>query len=279
MSTKIRLQRFGKKGYAFYHVVVADSRKKRDGRFIEKLGTYNPNTHPATIDIDFDASLKWVSNGAEMSDTARAILSYKGVLLKNHLLRGVAKGALTEAEVEKKFEKWLKEKETKIAKKSDDHQTAVSKAEQERMKAEREKSEARAKEIAAKNTPAEEPAEEVAPVSEVEAKDEAAEAVKEEPKAEEKKAEPKAEEKKEKPKEEEKPKAEVKAEKTAAPAPDPEKNPVEEDAKKAKTEDKKEEVKADEKKEEPKTEEKKEAPKAEEKPTKEEKKEDKKEEK
>ena len=153
MSTKIRLQRFGKKGFAFYHVVVADSRAKRDGRFIEKLGTYNPNTNPATIDIDFDKSLKWVVNGAEMSDTARAILSYKGVLFKNHLLRGVAKGALTEADVEKKFDKWLKEKEDKVSKKSDDHNSAISKSQEDRMKAEREKNEARAKEIAVKNTP------------------------------------------------------------------------------------------------------------------------------
>src|SRR5690554_7642886 len=88
MATKIRLQRHGKKGYAFYHVVVADSRAPRDGRFIEKLGTYNPNTNPATIDIDFDKTLNWVTTGAEMSDTARAILSYKGVLYKNHLLKG-----------------------------------------------------------------------------------------------------------------------------------------------------------------------------------------------
>ena len=108
------MQRHGKKGYPFYHLVVADSRAKRDGRFIEKLGTYNPNTNPATIDINFDRTLHWVTVGAEMTNTARAILSYKGVLFKNHLLRGVKKGALTEADVEKKFEAWLKEKEAKM---------------------------------------------------------------------------------------------------------------------------------------------------------------------
>lgn len=156
MATKIRLQRHGKKGYAFYHVVVADSRSKRDGRFIEKLGTYNPNTNPATIDIDFDKSLSWVSSGAEMSDTARALLSYKGVLYKNHLMRGVAKGALTEADVEKKFEAWLKDKESKISKKSDGHSEAMKKAAEDRLAAEKATNEARAKEIAAKNAPEEE---------------------------------------------------------------------------------------------------------------------------
>src|SRR5699024_11011749 len=130
MATKIRLQRHGKKGAPYYHVVVADSRVKRDGKKIERLGFYNPNTNPATIDIDFERTLYWVQVGAEMTDTARAILSYKGVLYKNHLLRGVAKGALTEADVEKKFEKWLKEKEDKIAKKSDAHAAAIKKTQE-----------------------------------------------------------------------------------------------------------------------------------------------------
>ena len=225
MSTKIRLQRFGKKGFAFYHVVVADSRAKRDGRFIEKLGTYNPNTNPATIDVDFDKSLKWVANGAEMSDTARAILSYKGVLFKNHLLRGVAKGALTEADVEKKFDKWLKDKEDKISKKSDDHHSAISKSQADRLKSEREKNVAREKELIAKNTPVEEVTEEApaagsspeteeTPVAEeATAKAEEAPAVvekQEEVKAEEMVEEPKAEEKKEEAKVEEQPKAEEK---------------------------------------------------------------------
>ena len=98
MATKIRLQRHGKKGKAFFHIVAADARAKRDGKFIEKLGTYNPNTNPATIDIDFDAALKWVQVGAEMTDTARALMSYKGILYKNHLLNGIKKGALNEAQ-------------------------------------------------------------------------------------------------------------------------------------------------------------------------------------
>ena len=163
MATKIRLQRHGKKGYAFYHVVVADSRSPRDGRFIEKLGTYNPNTNPATIDLNFDSTLNWVSTGAEMSDTARAILSYKGVLYKNHLLKGVKKGALTEADVEKKFEAWLADKGTKITKKTEGHSESIKKAEADRLAAERATNAAKAKIIEAKNTPpAEEVVEEVA---------------------------------------------------------------------------------------------------------------------
>ena len=114
MATRIRLQRHGKKGKPFFHLVAADSRAKRDGKFIEKLGTYNPTANPAVIDINFDATLTWVQNGAEMSDTARAILSYKGVLYKNHLLNGVKKGALTAEQVEERFNKWLADKEAKI---------------------------------------------------------------------------------------------------------------------------------------------------------------------
>ena len=96
MAVKIRLARHGKKGYAFYHIVVADSRAPRDGKFIEKLGTYNPNTNPATIDLNFEQALGWLMKGAQPTDTARAILSYKGVLYKKHLLGGVAKGAFSE---------------------------------------------------------------------------------------------------------------------------------------------------------------------------------------
>jgi small subunit ribosomal protein S16 len=232
MATKIRLQRHGKKGYPFYHVVVADSRSKRDGRFIEKLGTYNPNTNPATIDINFDQTLHWVSVGAEMSDTARAILSYKGVLYKNHLIRGLNKGALTEAAVEKKFEAWMKEKDAKIAAKSDGLLTSSQKAEKERLAAEKAKSDARAADIAAKNTPeVEEPAAEAETTeatSEAETKEEAPkvetkeeEAKEETPKAEAKEAEeaPKGEVKSEEEAPEAKtaeeaPKGEVKAEET-----------------------------------------------------------------
>ncbi len=113
MATRIRLQRHGKKSKAFFHIVAADSRSKRDGKFIEKIGTYNPNTNPATIEINFDAAIKWVQVGAEMTDTARAIMSYKGVLYKNHLLNGVKKGALTAEQVEEKFAKWLSDKDAK----------------------------------------------------------------------------------------------------------------------------------------------------------------------
>lgn len=167
MATKIRLQRFGKKGYAFFHIVAADSRSPRDGKFIEKLGTYNPNTNPATIDINFDRTLYWVSVGAEMTDTSRAILSYKGVLYKNHLLNGVKKGAISEADVETKFEAWLSAKGSKITAKADGHVAAQEKSMTDRLAAEKAKSDARAKEIAAKNAPEEEVVEETeAPVAE-----------------------------------------------------------------------------------------------------------------
>ena len=114
MATKIRLQRHGKKGRPFYHIVIADSRSKRDGRFIQKIGTYNPNVKPADINLNFEDALSWLQKGAIPTDTVRAILSYKGVLLKKHLLDGVKKGALSEEQAEKKFEAWMTEKEKKI---------------------------------------------------------------------------------------------------------------------------------------------------------------------
>ena len=114
MSVKIRLQRHGKKGKPFFHIVVADSRAKRDGKFIEKIGTYNPITNPATIELNVDAAVQWLNNGAQPTDTARAILSYKGALYKKHLQGGVAKGAFDEAEAEKRFNAWLEEKEAKV---------------------------------------------------------------------------------------------------------------------------------------------------------------------
>jgi small subunit ribosomal protein S16 len=114
MPARIRLQRHGKKGNPFYHIVIADGRAPRDGRFIEKIGTYNPVANPAEINIDVDKAVKWLSNGAQPSDTVRAILSYKGVLFKSHLLKGVAKGALTEDQAEVKFQNWLSEKQSKI---------------------------------------------------------------------------------------------------------------------------------------------------------------------
>ena len=110
MSVKIRLQRHGKKGKPFYWIVAADARSKRDGRFLEKLGTYNPNTNPAQVDLDVDGSVKWLQNGAQPTETAKRLLSYKGAMLKNHLMGGVRKGALTEEQADEKFSAWLKEK-------------------------------------------------------------------------------------------------------------------------------------------------------------------------
>lgn len=160
MATRIRLQRHGKKNKAFFHLVAADSRAKRDGKFIEKLGTYNPNTNPATIDINFEKTLTWVQNGAEMSDTARAILSYKGVLYKNHLIKGVKKGALTAEQVEIKFAEWLAEKDAKVTGKKDSLSKKADEDKASRLKAEIAVNEAKAKEIEAKNTVEEEVVEE-----------------------------------------------------------------------------------------------------------------------
>ena len=114
MAVKIRLARKGRKKLAFYHIVVADSRSPRDGRYIEKIGSYNPVTNPATIELDFDKALGWLQNGALATDTCRAILSYKGVMLKKHLLEGVKKGAFDEAEATKRFETWIAQNEAKI---------------------------------------------------------------------------------------------------------------------------------------------------------------------
>ena len=117
MSVKIRLARHGKKNYAFYHIVAADSRAPRDGRFIELVGSYNPNTNPATIILDNEKALNWLNNGAQPTETCRRILSYKGVLLKKHLLEGVKKGALTLEQAEAKYSAWVAEKEAKVSQK------------------------------------------------------------------------------------------------------------------------------------------------------------------
>jgi len=119
MSVKIRLQRHGKKGKPFYSIVAADARAKRDGKFLEKLGTYNPNMNPAIIELKIDETVQWLQNGAQPTDTAKAILSYKGAMLKNHLVGGVRKGALTEEQAEAKFTAWLEEKAVRIAAKKD----------------------------------------------------------------------------------------------------------------------------------------------------------------
>ena len=150
MAVKIRLARHGKKGYAFYHIVVADSRAPRDGKFIEKLGTYNPNTNPATIDLNFEQALGWLMKGAQPTDTARAILSYKGVLLKKHLLGGVAKGAFTEAEAEARFNKWAADKQGKIDAKSNKLVSDANAAKKAQLAAETKVKEERAAAIAEK---------------------------------------------------------------------------------------------------------------------------------
>lgn len=167
MATKIRLQRGGRKARPIYSIVVADSRAKRDGRFIEKLGTYNPNTNPATIDLNFDSTLTWVMKGAQPTDTARAILSYKGVMMKKHLLEGVRKGALTEEQAEAKFEAWATEKENKINGKVQSISEAKAADKSARLAKESEVNKARQAAIAAANAPVEEaPAEETEAVAE-----------------------------------------------------------------------------------------------------------------
>jgi len=119
MPVKIRLQRHGKKGKPFYWIVAADARSKRDGRYLEKLGTYNPNTNPATVEVKLDSAVNWLEKGAQPTDTARTLLSYRGVMLKHHLNGGIRKGALSQEEADKKFAAWLEEKEAKIQSKKD----------------------------------------------------------------------------------------------------------------------------------------------------------------
>ncbi len=150
MATKIRLQRHGRKGYAFYHIVIADSRAPRDGKFIERIGSYNPNTHPATINLDFDRALYWLQVGAQPTDTTRNILSDEGVLLKKHLLGGVAKGAFNEAEAEKKFQAWVDSKQTaKQTAQSKKNESARADA-KAKLEAEKEINKARAEALAKK---------------------------------------------------------------------------------------------------------------------------------
>lgn len=169
MATRIRLQRHGRKGRPIFSIVVADSRVKRDGKYIERLGQYNPNTNPATIDINFDRALDWVVKGAQPSDTARAILRYKGVMMKKHLLDGVRKGAFDEAEAEKRFESWMEEKSNKINAKKEGLSKADEEAKAKALEAERAVNEAR------RAAEAEAAAEETAEASEEAPAEEAAE--------------------------------------------------------------------------------------------------------
>ena len=175
MATKIRLQRFGKKGKPFYHVVVADSRAPRDGKFIERIGSYNPNTNPATIDLNFEKALDWMNKGAQPTDTARAILSYKGVLYKKHLQGGVSKGAFDEATADARFEEWLTSKAAKIEGKIEG--LVLSKADSKKavLAAEAKKKADVAAAIAAKNTPPVEEVVETEEAAEETAADESAE--------------------------------------------------------------------------------------------------------
>lgn len=157
MPVKIRLQRHGKKGKPFFWIVAADTRAKRDGKFLDKLGIYNPNTNPATIELDVDGAVKWLQNGAQPTDTARAILSYKGALLKKHLAGGVKKGALTEEQAEEKFNAWMEEKEGKVDAKKESLTKAQEAEKAKALEAEKEvnaKRDAEAREAAEAETKA-----------------------------------------------------------------------------------------------------------------------------
>ena len=208
MPVKIRLTRRGRKKAPFYHIVIADSRAPRDGRFIESIGKYNPTTNPATIELDFDKALDWLQKGAQPTDTCRAILSYRGVMMKKHLLEGVKKGALTEEQAEEKFQSWLKEKENKIQAKVDMLKKGEDTEAKKRLDAETKVREARAEEIAKRNAEA---AAEEAKAANAEEETETEEAATEETPAEEVVAEEtKAEEKPEAATEEQAPEAENK---------------------------------------------------------------------
>ena len=150
MPARMRLQRHGKKNQPFYHIVVADGRAPRDGRFIEKLGTYNPLTNPATIVLNEDRAVEWIKNGAQPSDTVRRILSYKGVLLRRHLQIGVEKGAITQAQADAKFNEWKQAKDAKIAGVKSTADAAKRDTAKARMEAERKHNEAKAEAVAAK---------------------------------------------------------------------------------------------------------------------------------
>ena len=150
MATKIRLQRHGHKDYAFYPIVIADSRAPRDGRFIERIGSYNPNTNPATISLDFERALYWVNNGAQPTDTVRNILSREGVMLMKHLQGGVKKGAFSEEEAQKRFEAWKKQKDASIENAKSKLAEAKNSAAKARLEAEAEKNKAKAEAVAKK---------------------------------------------------------------------------------------------------------------------------------
>ncbi|MBN2663134.1 MAG: 30S ribosomal protein S16 [Bacteroidales bacterium] len=161
MPVKIRMQRRGRTHYAEFAIVAADTRSPRDGKFIEKLGKYNPNTNPATIELEFDRALYWVQQGAQMSDTARAILSHKGVLMFDHLLRGVKKGSFDETEANKRFEDWKNQKENQIRAKKEKLSATKQEIEEAALKAEKEVNLKRAEELRKRFAVEEETPEEV----------------------------------------------------------------------------------------------------------------------
>ena len=150
MATKIRLQRGGRKGYAFYRIVIADSRAPRDGRFVERIGTYNPNTNPATVDLNFERALYWVETGAQPTDTVRNLLKSKGVYLMKHLKTGVRKGAFDEAAAQIKFNAWKTAKEKGLDAVRDSEAKAMADAAAKELEAERKINEATAKKVAEK---------------------------------------------------------------------------------------------------------------------------------
>jgi len=189
MATRIRLARHGRKKQAFYHIVVADQRAPRDGKFIEKIGVYNANTNPATIELDFDSAVNWVLKGAQPSETVRAILSYKGVMMKKHLMVGVSKGAFNEEEAERRFTEWIEIKEKQVSEKKTKLEKLVADNEKAALAAEKTKNQARAEALALK--------EKEATAEETKEEEEATEETKEEATAEETKEEAATEETKE----------------------------------------------------------------------------------
>ena len=145
MATKIRLQRHGRKSYAYYQIVVADSRAPRDGKFVERIGTYNPNTNPATVEVKFDRALYWVQTGAQPTDTARNLLSEKGIYLMKHLIEGAKKGAFAESEIETRFNAWIQQKQAAVESAKQKESDKKSASYKERLAAEKEVNAAKAK--------------------------------------------------------------------------------------------------------------------------------------
>lgn len=184
MPVRIRLQRHGKKGSPFYWIVAADSRAKRDGRYLEKIGTYNPNTNPATVNLDVDKAVEWLENGAQPSDTARTLLSYRGAMMKHHLNGGVSKGAFSQEEADKRFAAWLEEKQAKIQAKIDGLDKDKAKDLSDRLEAEKAVNQKRIEDLTAAPESEEAPATEEAPAAEAAPESEETHATEEAPAAE-----------------------------------------------------------------------------------------------